>query len=48
MLARALLVLAAALLFAACATNGAPPLSDQERCLRYGGIWQSGTCKATG
>ena len=48
MLARVLLALAV-LALAACATNSsAPLLTDQERCARFGGIWQLGTCRATG
>ena len=47
MIARILLALAV-LTLAACATSSGPPLTDQERCARFGGIWQLGTCKATG
>jgi hypothetical protein len=33
---------------AACGSAAITPLSDEERCARYGGIWQAGTCKTTG
>jgi hypothetical protein len=45
---RLALVLAMGLAVAGCATGGGAPLSDQERCGRYGGIWQMGVCKTTG
>jgi hypothetical protein len=39
---------AVALALAGCAAGAGPPLSDEERCGRYGGIWQMGVCKTIG
>jgi hypothetical protein len=45
---RLLFVLAVALLLStACATSG-PILDDAQRCARFGGVYQSDTCKSAG
>jgi hypothetical protein len=38
------LILLAAVVAAGCATGG-PPLSDEERCGRFGGLWEAGACR---
>jgi hypothetical protein len=45
----ALLVLAALTLLGGCASS-TPLLSDQDRCMRYGGLWipQTGDCRGGG
>ena len=47
-LLRIALIVAVGLALAGCAAGGGAVLSDEERCGRYGGIWQAGTCKTTG
>ena len=42
------LILAIVLALAGCAVPSGSSLSDEQRCGRYGGIWQMGTCKTTG
>jgi hypothetical protein len=46
MTARAILV-ALALLLGACATS-TPQISDEERCLRFGGLWHGSWCRYEG
>jgi hypothetical protein len=46
-----LLALAAAALFGGCASSTpTTPISDQDRCTRYGGLWvpQVGDCRGGG
>jgi hypothetical protein len=39
--------LAALLLVAGCATS-TPQISDEERCLRFGGLWMATWCRYDG
>ena len=41
------LILVSTLFLAACMTPSAP-ISDEERCTRFGGIWQMGACRQAG
>jgi len=42
-----LVLLISALLLTACATPAAP-ISEEQRCTRYGGLWQLGSCRVPG
>jgi hypothetical protein len=42
------LILALVLVLAGCTVPSGSSLSDEQRCGRYGGIWQMGVCKTTG
>jgi hypothetical protein len=42
-----LLALATLILCSACASS-TPMMSEQERCLRYGGLWVLETCRGPG
>ena len=41
------LILSALLLSTACATQ-TPLISEEERCTRFGGLWQLGACRVPG
>jgi hypothetical protein len=44
---RPALVLAVVVLFGGCAYS-TPLISDQDRCTRFGGLWEAGTCRSPG